>query len=56
MLQFILTRLFWEQSPGDADLFAILDDALSEFNYGIKTLCFSCLMSFLHSIQALIRF
>ena len=46
----------WVQSLRDADLFAILDDAIPHCNYSIKALCFSCLMCFLHSIQVLICF
>ena len=56
MLQLISTSFFGEQSPGDADLFAILDYAIPQCNYGIKMLCFSCLTHLPHSLQVLIHF
>ena len=52
MLRFIVTHIFGEQSPGDVDLFAILDNTIPQCNNGIKTFGFSCFMCFPHSIQA----
>ena len=55
VFKFIVTHFFGEESPGDADLFAILDISLiQQCNNGIKTLCFSCLMCFPNLIQAFI--
>ena len=43
--------------PGDANLFAILDNAIPQCNNGIKTLYFFMFyMRFPHSIQAFMRF
>ena len=56
VLQFIVTRFFGKQSPGDANLFAILDNTFPQCKNGHKILWFSCLMCFSHSIQAFMPF
>ena len=56
VLKFIVTCFFGVQSPGDAYLFAILDNAIPQCNKGIKMLCFSCLTCFPNSVQAFMHF